>query len=110
MFQCHPRQSEELCSEKVLVLHITCDAPPYHLSQRKEHHDGSLFDVLEISLHQEHLGGIQLLARVCPNIRILSLQANHITRIEDFKRFKVTRNYLRCLRDACQASGNRPQR
>ncbi len=43
-----------------------------------EHHDGSLDDLEELSLHQRHLLKMEYLNRVCPNVKQLYLQVNSV--------------------------------
>jgi len=58
--------------------------------QRSEHNDGCLFQLEELAMHQQDLERIELLGRVCPSLRILTLQANSIPRFENLHRLKVT--------------------
>jgi hypothetical protein len=44
------------------------------LVSRSEHNEGSLLDLEEISLHQQHLSRIEYLNRVCAHLKILYLQ------------------------------------
>ncbi len=62
----------------------------YVWMQKAEHHDGCLFDLEELSMPHQRLRAIALVGRICPALRILSLQANRITRLENLHRLKVS--------------------
>lgn len=51
--------------------------------QRAEHHDGILADLEEISLHQMEIEKIEVIGELCRKLRILYLQNNIISRIEN---------------------------
>lgn len=59
------------------------------LAQKTEHHDGCLFDLEELAMPHQHICAISLLGHVCPSLRLLSLQANRIQRLESLSRLKV---------------------
>ena len=65
---------------------LTCGQP---CAQRAEHHSTSLHELEELSLAQQHLDHIDLLGCVCPNLKILTLQANSIAKLENLSRLKV---------------------
>ena len=58
------------------------------LVSRAEHNDGALATLEEISLHQQNLGKIEYINRVCSKLKILQLQDNCIERIENLQRLK----------------------
>ncbi|KAJ1484810.1 hypothetical protein T484DRAFT_1795842 [Baffinella frigidus] len=59
------------------------------LRGRAEHNDRSLGNLKEISLHQQNLEGVnRALTRLCPEIEILYLQHNLISKIENLKRLR----------------------
>lgn len=63
--------------------------PVLLLKQRSAHHSGCLFELEELALAQLQLERIEVLGRVCPNLKILTLQANCISRLENLSRLKV---------------------
>ena len=58
------------------------------LVSRAEHNEGSLINLEELALHQQHLGKIEYLNSVCANLKHLYLQDNAIGRIENLKRLR----------------------
>ena len=58
--------------------------------QKAEHNDGCLSTLQQISLHQQNIERIELLGHACRDLRILYLQNNLISRIEDLHHLKVT--------------------
>eukprot|EP00055_Hartaetosiga_balthica_P004620 m.12409 g.12409 ORF g.12409 m.12409 type:complete len:470 (+) comp3995_c0_seq2:274-1683(+) len=58
------------------------------LRKRAEHNDMELATLEEISLHQENLERIEMLDRACPHLKILYLQNNIISVIENLNRLK----------------------
>ena len=58
------------------------------LKKRAEHNDGRLFDLEEISLHQLNIRKIENLDKFCRQLRIIYLQDNAITKLENLKRLK----------------------
>ena len=59
------------------------------LVSRAEHNDGALDSLEELSLHQQKLGKIEYINRVCTKLRILQLQDNCIDKIENLGRLKI---------------------
>jgi len=70
--------------KKILTLEL--------VRKRSEHHEDELFKMQELSLHQEKLVSIGRLGRWCPNLKILYLQANQISKIENFSRMRSLEN------------------
>ena len=58
------------------------------LKKRSEHHDGLLIDLEELSLHQQGIEKIEYIGSVCTRLRILLLQNNLISRIENINKLK----------------------
>ncbi|OXA52094.1 Protein tilB [Folsomia candida] len=58
------------------------------IRRRAEHNEGDIQSLEEISLHQEKLERIELLDRVCRNLKILLMQNNSISKIENVSRLK----------------------
>mmetsp|Transcript_42922 Transcript_42922/g.104984 ORF Transcript_42922/g.104984 Transcript_42922/m.104984 type:complete len:440 (+) Transcript_42922:24-1343(+) len=59
------------------------------LRGRAEHNDCCLSTLVEVSLHQQNLEGInRALTRLCPELQILYLQHNLIPKIENLRRLK----------------------
>lgn len=57
--------------------------------QKAEHNDGCLSALQEISLHQQNIERIELLGHACRDLKILYLQNNLISRIENLHHLKV---------------------
>lgn len=51
------------------------------LRKRSEHNDGEIHSLEELALHQEKLEKIELVDKVCRNLKILLLQNNAISKI-----------------------------
>lgn len=60
------------------------------LLQKAEHNDGCLSTLQEISLHQQNLEKIELLGHASRGLKILYLQNNLISKIENLHHLKVT--------------------
>lgn len=60
------------------------------LRRRAEHNDGMLTGLREISLHQQHIERITLLNQLCRHLRVLHLQNNLISKIENLNRLKAS--------------------
>lgn len=58
------------------------------IRKRSEHNEGEIATLEEISLHQEKIEKIELLDKVCRQLRIVLLQHNLIERIENVGRLK----------------------
>ena len=58
------------------------------LKKRAEHNNGRLFDLEEISLHQLNIRKIENLDKFCRKLKIIYLQDNAITKLENLKRLK----------------------
>lgn len=58
------------------------------IRKRSEHNEGEIATLEEIALHQENIEKIELLARVCKDLKILLLQNNLIARLENLSRLK----------------------
>jgi hypothetical protein len=62
--------------------------------QRAEHNEGLLATLEEVALHQQNIERIELLGRLCPKLRILYLQNNLISKIENLHKLKVFALYI----------------
>lgn len=58
------------------------------LRKRSEHNEGEISTLEEIALHQENIDKIELIGRHCRNLKILLLQNNLISRIENLNMLK----------------------
>lgn len=58
------------------------------IRKKSEHNDGLLSELEEISLHQLEIEKIENIDSLCRNLRILLLQNNIISRMENLKRLK----------------------
>ncbi|CDJ56453.1 leucine rich repeat protein, putative [Eimeria maxima] len=58
------------------------------IRRKSEHNEGSLEDLEEIALHQLEIEKIELLDRLCKDLKILLLQNNLIDRLENLRRLK----------------------
>ena len=75
------------------------------LVSRSEHNDGALDTLEELSLHQQKLGKIEYINRVCTKLKILQLQDNCIEKIENLGRLKVL-EYLNLAMNNIEAIEN----
>ncbi|KAL0233428.1 hypothetical protein PCE1_001943 [Barthelona sp. PCE] len=67
------------------MVHITIEL----LRKRSEHNDKVLYNLKEITLHQQHLHCIdKVLQRMCPELEWLYLQSNTIRKFENLRRLK----------------------
>ncbi|KAF7398781.1 hypothetical protein HZH66_006678 [Vespula vulgaris] len=66
------------------MVRITIDL----IRKRSEHNEGEISTLEEISLHQENIDKIELLDKVCRNLKILLLQYNIIPKIENLNMLK----------------------
>ena len=57
--------------------------------QRAEHNDGCLSTLQEISLHQLNIERIDLLGHACRGLKILYLQNNLISKLENLHHLKA---------------------
>ena len=58
------------------------------LRKRSEHNEGEICTLEEISLHQQNIEKIELLNQNCRDLKILLLQNNIISKIENLNRLK----------------------
>ncbi|CAH8461464.1 unnamed protein product [Dicrocoelium dendriticum] len=58
------------------------------IRKRAEHNEGEVFSLEELSLHQQNLERIELLDKLCRDLKILYLQNNLISKIENVSRLK----------------------
>ncbi|XP_076221208.1 touch insensitive larva B [Nomia melanderi] len=58
------------------------------IRKRSEHNEGDIATLEEIALHQENIEKIELLGRVCKDLKILLLQNNLIAKLENLSRLK----------------------
>lgn len=56
--------------------------------QRAEHNEGMISNLEELALHQQHIEKIELLHRACRHLKILLLQSNLISKIQNLHRLK----------------------
>ncbi|XP_069952300.1 dynein axonemal assembly factor 11-like [Cherax quadricarinatus] len=61
---------------------------PELVRKRAEHNEGELSTLEELSLHQQDIEKIEYLHRWCPRLRILYLQGNLISKIENVGRLR----------------------
>ncbi len=69
------------------MVQITVDL----LRKRAEHNEGMVSTLEEVALHQNNIEKIELLGQVCPNLKILYLQNNLISKIQNLHKLKVLR-------------------
>ncbi|XP_066595105.1 dynein axonemal assembly factor 11 [Prorops nasuta] len=58
------------------------------IRKRSEHNEGEISTLEEISLHQENIDKIEVIGRLCRNLKILLLQYNLISKIENLNMLK----------------------
>lgn len=58
------------------------------IRKRSEHNEGEISTLEEISLHQENIEKIEMLNHLCRDLRILLLQYNLISKIENLNKLK----------------------
>ncbi|XP_043578624.1 dynein axonemal assembly factor 11 isoform X1 [Bombus pyrosoma] len=58
------------------------------LRKRSEHNEGEISTLEEIALHQENIEKIELIDRTCRHLKILLLQNNLISKIENLSKLK----------------------
>lgn len=58
------------------------------IRKHSEHNEGEISTLEEIALHQENIDKIQLIDRHCRNLRILLLQHNLISKLENLSMLK----------------------
>lgn len=58
------------------------------IRKRSEHNEGEISTLEEIALHQENIDKIQLIDRHCRHLKILLLQNNLISKIENLSMLK----------------------
>ncbi|CAK9805540.1 Dynein axonemal assembly factor 11 [Anthophora quadrimaculata] len=58
------------------------------LRKRSEHNEGEISTLEEIALHQENIEKIELIDKTCRHLKILLLQHNLISRIENLSKLK----------------------
>lgn len=68
--------------------------------QRAEHNEGLLSTLEEVALHQQSIERIELLGHLCPRLRILYLQNNLISKIENLNKLKVLIGSVNCAHAA----------
>ena len=59
------------------------------LRRRAEHNEGMITTLEEVALHQQDIEKIELLDRVCRELKIIYLQNNLIMKIENLRRLKM---------------------
>lgn len=58
------------------------------LRKRSEHNEGEISTLEEIALHQENIVKIELIDKTCRHMKILLLQNNLISKIENLSKLK----------------------
>uniref|UniRef100_A0A0X3PB47 Protein phosphatase 1 regulatory subunit 7 n=1 Tax=Schistocephalus solidus TaxID=70667 RepID=A0A0X3PB47_SCHSO len=58
------------------------------IRKRAEHNEGEIFSLEELTLHQQDIERIEFLDKHCRKLKILYLQSNLISRIENLNRLK----------------------
>ena len=59
------------------------------LPQRAEHNEGMVSTLEEVALHQNNIERIEALGQLCPNLKILYLQSNLISKIQNLHKLKA---------------------
>jgi len=85
----HLRFSSEILAKirswhKTKMVKITLEL----IRKRSEHNEGEISTLEEIALHQQNIDKIQLIDRHCRNLKILLLQHNLISKIENLNMLK----------------------
>ena len=65
--------------------------------QRAEHNEGILATLEEVSLHQQDIERIEALGQLCRHLKILYLQSNLISKLQDLHKLKVAEAQPRCM-------------
>lgn len=74
------------------------------IRKRAEHNEGMLSTLEEVALHQQNIEKIELLGQLCPRLKIIYLQNNLISKIQNLHKLKVGRWGLQ--RDPMQGTGS----
>lgn len=69
--------------------YVECLSGDARVAQRAEHNEGILRTLEELSLHQQNIERIEVLGQACRHVKILYLQNNLISKIENLHRLKV---------------------
>ncbi|GAX78534.1 hypothetical protein CEUSTIGMA_g5974.t1 [Chlamydomonas eustigma] len=67
------------------MVQITVDL----LRKRSEHNEGMVSTLEEVALHQQSIEKIELLGQVCPHLKILYLQNNLISKLQNLHKLKA---------------------
>ncbi len=59
------------------------------IRRRAEHNEGMVSTLEEVALHQQNIGRIEALGQLCPKLKILYLQNNLISKIENLHKLKA---------------------
>lgn len=59
------------------------------IRSRAEHNEGMLSTLEEVALHQQNIEKIELLGQLCPRLKIIYLQNNLISKIQNLHKLKV---------------------
>jgi uncharacterized protein involved in propanediol utilization len=59
------------------------------IRKRAEHNEGMVSTLEEVALHQQNLGRIEALGQLCPRLKILYLQNNLISKLQNLHKLKV---------------------
>eukprot|EP01029_Cantina_marsupialis_P025275 TRINITY_DN6670_c0_g1_i1.p1 TRINITY_DN6670_c0_g1~~TRINITY_DN6670_c0_g1_i1.p1 ORF type:complete len:455 (+),score=118.62 TRINITY_DN6670_c0_g1_i1:79-1443(+) len=75
------------------------------IRRKAEHHDGVLADLEEISLHQMEIEKLEVIGKVCRRLRILYLQNNIISKMENLYHMKDLRYINLALNNVTKIEG-----
>ncbi len=75
------------------------------IRKRAEHNEGMVSTLEEVALHQQNLGNIEMLGQLCPKLKILYLQNNLISKLQNLHKLKVQLFSARGARQACFPPG-----
>ena len=59
------------------------------IRRRAEHNEGMVSTLEEVALHQQNIAKIEALGQLCPRLRILYLQNNLISKLQNLHKLKV---------------------
>jgi protein TilB len=60
------------------------------IRKRAEHNECMVSTLEEVALHQQNIGKIELLGQLCPKLKILYLQNNLISKLQNLHKLKVS--------------------
>lgn len=66
-----------------------CSVATSLVPQRAEHNEFMLSTLEEVALHQQNIEKIEKIGQLCPKLKILYLQSNLISKIQNLHKLKV---------------------